>query len=78
MRSGAQRFLVPGGASRRPALLAGIVAGTHRAALRELQRRIMSGESPARARNAVAPAALRSFNLLCRGLHADTGEQMPQ
>lgn len=53
-----------------PALLAGAVAGTHRAALREIQRRVMSGEPPARARDAIAAAALRAFDGLCSGLHA--------
>ncbi|MER6351219.1 TetR/AcrR family transcriptional regulator [Streptomyces sp. NPDC001634] len=52
-----------------PALLAGAIAGAHRAVLREIQRRVMSGELPARARNTVAPAALQAFNLLCSGLH---------
>ncbi|MGW1158674.1 TetR/AcrR family transcriptional regulator [Streptomyces sp. NPDC002519] len=62
-----------------PALVAGAVAGTHRAAVRELRRRIMSGESPERARDAVAVAALQAFNLLCSGLHAATAaaEQTP-
>jgi AcrR family transcriptional regulator len=58
-----------------PALLAGAVAGTHRAALRELRRLITSGESPAHARDLVAPAARRSFDLLCLGLHADTHDR---
>lgn len=61
-----------------PALLAGAIAGTHRAALRELRRRIMSGEPPARARDAVASAAFRAFDLLCAGLHADIGESAPR
>ncbi|MFK0258795.1 TetR/AcrR family transcriptional regulator [Streptomyces sp. NPDC090445] len=52
------------------ALLAGAIAGTHRAALRELQRRIMSGEPPAHARDTVAPAALDAFDTLCHGLHS--------
>ncbi|MEU6370288.1 TetR/AcrR family transcriptional regulator [Streptomyces sp. NPDC046931] len=52
-----------------PALLAGALAGTHRAAVRELRRRIMSGEAPEHARDAVAPAALLAFDLLCSGLH---------
>ncbi|MFI2367612.1 TetR/AcrR family transcriptional regulator [Streptomyces sp. NPDC018833] len=57
-----------------PALLAGAIAGTHRAALRELQRRIVSGESAADARDRVATAAFQAFNLLCSGLHAETGQ----
>ncbi|MCX4617608.1 MULTISPECIES: TetR/AcrR family transcriptional regulator [Streptomyces] len=61
-----------------PAFLAGAVAGTHRAVLREIQRRVMSGEPAAHARDAVAPAALRAFNLLCLGLHADAREETPQ
>ncbi|WP_331743743.1 TetR/AcrR family transcriptional regulator (plasmid) [Streptomyces sp. NBC_01136] len=66
-----------------PALLAGAIAGTHRAALRELQRRILSGESPTDARDSVATAALQAFNLLCPGLHTDAGRtsqelQLPQ
>ncbi|MDQ1006772.1 AcrR family transcriptional regulator [Streptomyces sp. V4I23] len=61
-----------------PALLAGAIAGTYRAALREIQRRIVSGEPPARARDAVAPAVLRAFNWLRLGLYADAGEQTPQ
>ncbi|MGW7261941.1 TetR/AcrR family transcriptional regulator [Streptomyces sp. NPDC054842] len=60
-----------------PALLAGAIAGTHRAALRELQRRILSGESPTDARDSVATAAVQAFNLLCSGLHADA-EQTSQ
>lgn len=56
-----------------PAYLAGALAGTHRAALRELRRRIMSGEPPASARDAVAPAVVQAFGLLCTGLHADSG-----
>ncbi|MFF2195809.1 TetR/AcrR family transcriptional regulator [Streptomyces sp. NPDC058157] len=52
-----------------PALLAGAVAGTHRAVLRELRRRIMAGEPPASARDAVLPEAVRAFDLLCHGLH---------
>ncbi|MER5865128.1 TetR/AcrR family transcriptional regulator [Kitasatospora sp. NPDC002040] len=56
-----------------PPLLAGAIAGTHRAALRELRRRIMSGEPPAPARDAVASAALQAFDLLCSGLHAAGG-----
>ncbi|MFF7191569.1 TetR/AcrR family transcriptional regulator [Streptomyces sp. NPDC008222] len=53
-----------------PALMAGAVAGTHRAAVRELRRRIMSGEPPEHARDAVASTALQAFDLLCSGLHA--------
>lgn len=60
-----------------PALLAGAIAGTHRAALRELQRRILSGESPTDARDSVATAAFKAFDLLCSGLHADA-EQTSQ
>ncbi|MFD7029062.1 hypothetical protein ACFWAR_13620 [Streptomyces sp. NPDC059917] len=52
-------------------LLAGAIAGTHRAALRELRRRILSGEPPADARDGVTAAAARAFDGLCRGLHAD-------
>ncbi|MET9777889.1 hypothetical protein ABZ023_27170 [Streptomyces sp. NPDC006367] len=37
-----------------PALLAGALAGMHRAAVREIRRRMLSGESPARVRDAVA------------------------
>jgi AcrR family transcriptional regulator len=59
-----------------PALLAGAIAGTHRAALCELRRRIMSGEPPARARDSIASAARQAFDLLCSGLHAG-GEQTP-
>lgn len=57
-----------------PMLLAGAIAGTHRAALRELQRQILSGEQPADARDRVATAAARAFNLLCRGLHVDADQ----
>lgn len=39
------------------ALLAGAIAGTYRAALREIRQGVMSGEPPARVRDAVAPAA---------------------
>ncbi|MFF2011253.1 TetR/AcrR family transcriptional regulator [Streptomyces sp. NPDC058195] len=53
-----------------PVLLAGAVAGTHRAVLREIRRRVMSGEPAARVRDTVAPAALRAFDRLCHGLHA--------
>lgn len=60
------------------ALLAGAIAGTHRAALREIKRRVMSGEPPAHARDAIAPAALQAFNLLCLGLHADAAAQTSQ
>ncbi|WP_354637535.1 TetR/AcrR family transcriptional regulator [Kitasatospora camelliae] len=56
-----------------PTLLAGAVAGTHRAALGELRRRIMTGEPPAHARDTIAAAATRAFGLLCTGLHPDTG-----
>ncbi|MFF4011084.1 TetR/AcrR family transcriptional regulator [Streptomyces sp. NPDC001717] len=52
-----------------PLLIAGALAGTHRAALRELRRRVMSGQPPVPARDAVASAALQAFNLLCSGLH---------
>ncbi|MCH6163824.1 TetR/AcrR family transcriptional regulator [Streptomyces marispadix] len=55
-------------------LLAGAVAGTHRAALRELQRRILSGEPPADARDTVATAAGQAFNVLCSGLHTAAGQ----
>ncbi|MFC9545781.1 TetR/AcrR family transcriptional regulator [Streptomyces sp. NPDC056956] len=55
-------------------LLAGAIAGTHRAALRELQRRILSGEPPTDARDSVAAAAAQAFNLLCSGLHADADQ----
>ncbi|RSS80278.1 TetR/AcrR family transcriptional regulator [Streptomyces sp. WAC06614] len=56
-----------------PALLAGALAGTHRAVLRELRRRIMSGEPREQARDTLAASALRAFALLCTGLHgADT------
>ncbi|MFJ5774636.1 TetR/AcrR family transcriptional regulator [Streptomyces sp. NPDC093094] len=56
-------------------LLAGAIAGTHRAALRELQRRILSGEPPADARDSVAAAAVQAFDLLCSGLHPDIGQK---
>ncbi|GEC05837.1 TetR family transcriptional regulator [Streptomyces spinoverrucosus] len=56
------------------ALLAGAIAGTHQAALRELQRRILSGETPADARDSVATAAAQAFNMLCFGLHADADQ----
>ncbi|MFI1263401.1 MULTISPECIES: TetR/AcrR family transcriptional regulator [Streptomyces] len=52
-------------------LLAGAITGTHRAALRELQRRILSGEPPTKARDHVATAAAQAFTLLCSGLHTD-------
>ncbi|KPC80900.1 TetR/AcrR family transcriptional regulator [Streptomyces sp. NRRL S-4] len=58
-------------------LLAGAIAGTHRAALRELQRQVLSGEPPADARDSVAAAAAQAFNLLCSGLHTDAA-QTPQ
>ncbi|MFE2710349.1 TetR/AcrR family transcriptional regulator [Streptomyces mirabilis] len=61
-----------------PALLAGAVAGTHRAVLREIQRRVMSGEPVAHARDTIAPAALQAFNQLCFGLHADAGGETSQ
>ncbi len=54
------------------ALLAGAVAGTHRAALRELRQRILSGEPPTDARDSIAAAAARAFDLLCSGLHTAT------
>ncbi|MET9089666.1 helix-turn-helix domain-containing protein [Streptomyces sp. NPDC004237] len=62
-------------------LLAGAIAGAHRAALRELQRRILSGEPPTDARDSIATAAAQAFNLLCSGLHTDadqTSLQLPQ
>ncbi|MEU5809376.1 TetR family transcriptional regulator [Streptomyces sp. NPDC047718] len=52
------------------ALLAGAIAGTYRAALREIRRAVMSGESPARVRDTIAPAAHGAFTALCHGLHA--------
>ncbi|MFJ8045812.1 TetR/AcrR family transcriptional regulator [Kitasatospora sp. NPDC096147] len=54
-------------------LLAGAIVGVHRAALRELRRRITAGEPPGPVRDAVAPAAGRAFGLLCAGLHAGAG-----
>ncbi|MFJ7904547.1 TetR/AcrR family transcriptional regulator [Streptomyces sp. NPDC096198] len=59
------------------ALVAGAVAGTYRAAVREVRRRIMSGESPQVARDAVASAALPAFGLLCSGLHATASPEQP-
>lgn len=61
-------------------LLAGTIAGTHRAALRELQRRILSGEPPTDARDSVVTATAKAFNLLCSGLHAvaDQESQEPR
>ncbi|MEU8981338.1 TetR/AcrR family transcriptional regulator [Streptomyces sp. NPDC058467] len=64
-------------------LLAGAIAGIHRAALRELQRRILSGEPPTDARDSIATAAAQAFNLLCSGLHTDADQtsqelQLPQ
>ncbi|MGW3954567.1 TetR/AcrR family transcriptional regulator [Streptomyces sp. NPDC004752] len=59
------------------ALLAGAIAGTHRAALRALQQRILSGESPTEARDNVTTAAAQTFNLLCSGLHTDA-DHAPQ
>ncbi|MFD8634703.1 TetR/AcrR family transcriptional regulator [Streptomyces sp. NPDC059533] len=56
-----------------PPLIAGAIAGTHRAALRELRRRVMSGQPPAPARDAVASVALEAFSLLCSGLHTLSG-----
>ncbi|MFF8693623.1 TetR/AcrR family transcriptional regulator [Streptomyces sp. NPDC015144] len=58
-------------------LLAGAVAGTYRAVLGEIRRRVMSGEPAARVRAAVAPAALRAFDRLCLGLHAETAGKHP-
>lgn len=55
-------------------LLAGAIVGTHRAALRELQRQVLSGEPPADARDSVAAAAAQAFNLLCSGLHTDVAQ----
>jgi AcrR family transcriptional regulator len=55
-------------------LLAGAIAGTHRAALRELQQRILTGEPPINARDSVATAAAQAFDLLCSGLHADADQ----
>lgn len=55
-----------------PVLLAGTVAGTHRAVLREIQRRVLSGEPPGQVRDTIAPAARGAFDRLCLGLHADT------
>ncbi|KAB1982810.1 hypothetical protein [Streptomyces triticiradicis] len=60
-----------------PAFLEGAVPGRRRAALRELRRRVMADEPPARARDAVAPAALRAFDRLCLGPHADVDERGP-
>ncbi|GAA4959467.1 TetR/AcrR family transcriptional regulator [Yinghuangia aomiensis] len=56
-----------------PPVLAGTIAGTHRALLRELRRRVMAGEPAARAREAVATAAGRAFAVLCAGLHPGVG-----
>ncbi|MGA4544432.1 TetR/AcrR family transcriptional regulator [Uniformispora flossi] len=56
-----------------PPVLAGTIAGTHRALLRELRRRVMAGESAAHARDAVATAADRAFAVLCAGLHPGVG-----
>ncbi|MFE4631148.1 TetR/AcrR family transcriptional regulator [Streptomyces mirabilis] len=63
-----------------PVLVAGAIAGAHRAALRELRRRIMSGKPPVPARDAVASAALQAFHLLCSGFHTGGGRasQEPQ
>ncbi|WP_435613525.1 TetR/AcrR family transcriptional regulator [Streptomyces sp. bgisy159] len=58
-------------------LLAGAIVGIHRAALRELQRRILSGEPPTDTRDSVATAAAQAFNLLCSGLHP-AADQTPQ
>ncbi|MEU9337267.1 helix-turn-helix domain-containing protein [Streptomyces sp. NPDC048290] len=57
-----------------PTLLAGALAGTHRAALHELQRRVLSGAPRAHARDSVAAAAARAFDMLCSGLHTDADQ----
>ncbi|MFI5531246.1 TetR/AcrR family transcriptional regulator [Kitasatospora sp. NPDC051853] len=52
-------------------VLAGAVAGVHRAALGELRRMVMAGEAPGRARDEVLTAARQGFDLLCAGLHRE-------
>lgn len=61
-----------------PAVLAGAIAGTHRAILRELRRRIMAGEPAASARDTVAGAADRAFAVLCAGLHPGVDHAPPE
>ncbi|MYS15854.1 TetR family transcriptional regulator [Streptomyces sp. SID4982] len=56
-----------------PGLLAGALAGTYRAVLREIRDRMLSGEDPAQVRDAVTPEAVRAFDALCRGLHPVPG-----
>lgn len=53
------------------AVLAGAVAGVHRAALGELRRMVMAGEGSGRARDEVLGAARQGFDLLCAGLHGE-------
>ncbi|MEV0280015.1 TetR/AcrR family transcriptional regulator [Streptomyces sp. NPDC050610] len=52
-----------------PALLAGALAGLHRAALRELRRRLMSGQPAESACRALKESTRTAFDALCHGLH---------
>ncbi|MGW0818277.1 TetR/AcrR family transcriptional regulator [Streptomyces viridiviolaceus] len=59
-------------------ILAGTIAGTHRAVLRELRRRIMSGDPPAQTRDTIARAARLAFDRLCSGPHDNGGPTPPE
>ncbi|GHH88630.1 TetR family transcriptional regulator [Streptomyces sulfonofaciens] len=52
-----------------PALLAGAIAGLHRAVQRELRHRIMTGERGARSRADMTGTVRTAFDILCHGLH---------
>lgn len=52
-----------------PALLAGAIAGLHRAVQRELRHRIMAGERGTRSRADTMRAIRTAFDSLCHGLH---------
>jgi AcrR family transcriptional regulator len=52
-----------------PALLAGAIAGLHRAVQRELRHRIMAGERGARSRADTTRDIRIAFDSLCHGLH---------
>ncbi|MFB9432290.1 TetR/AcrR family transcriptional regulator [Streptoalloteichus tenebrarius] len=52
-----------------PAVLAGAIAGIHRAVQRELRRRVMAGEDGAQVRRELVTVARTAFDTLCHGLH---------
>ncbi|MCW5253622.1 MULTISPECIES: TetR/AcrR family transcriptional regulator [unclassified Streptomyces] len=64
--------LPDGAAPPGAALLAGALAGTHRAALREIREGVLAGRSPAQVRDALVPAVREAFDRLCHGLHPRT------